>query len=365
MRLSAIISLLALLPAAWLSAIAADLPECTTDQLTNIASVLKLPVSGLDTLQVSYNDKPLSIGLNSRGCIDHIGYTIFTPDQRNILGKQIVDFIERYSLLADIPPRRNTVEKQMSEDGVILDGCKLNQLATTVGGADIALSVENLYGRTYKVVWNVAEGKKVTMTFPLSYDLLSGCDLDESERRLPEQIFDFQPDSTAVRIIPADMQVDPTTNLLVSQSETYFTNGLTSSRYFEEFEGEIDPLYSLDYPVETMANLLTDTDLNNEFEINIKLRCYNYQDVFMFLPLNRFVGYFLAQGCKPFFGVISADNGTIVGELVYVNRDLGYCHALKVTLNEKDLIERRGILQARMVSYIPVSRILNIFDDLN
>lgn len=353
------------MPTACLSTLAADVPECTTDQLTNIATVLKLPSTGLDTLQISFNNKNVSIGVNSHGCIDHIGYTIFTPDQRNVLGKQVVNFIERYSLLADILPRRNTIEKQMSEDGVTLEGCKLNQLPTTVGGANIALRVENLYGRTYKVVWNVTEGKKVTMTFPLSYDLLSGSDIDERERRLPEQIFNFEPDTATVRIIPAEMQVDSIKNILVSQSESYFTEGLTSSRYYEELDDEIEPLYSLDYPAETMANLLTDTDIYNEFDINVKLRCYNYQKVYMFLPLNRFVGYFLSQGCKPYFGIISADGGKIVGELVYVNRDMGYCHALKVTLNEQDLIDRQGIIQARMVSYIPVSRIINIFDDLN
>ncbi len=363
MKLTTIITLLALSPTASLPAIAADGPECATDQLAALASTLKLPASGLDTINASHNGRPLSIGLDSQGRVDHIGYTIFSQRQREILDPHIVNFIERYALLADVGPQRSTAEKQMLEDGVSLKGCRLNNLAATVGGNDIALSVQNLYGRTFKVMWHNGDNRDVTMEFPLSYDLLSGCDIDESERRLPDEISRFKPDTTAVTIIPAELRLDSLTNVLATPPETYFAPGLTSSRYYDEFEGEIDPLYDLDFPALTMANLLTGTDIPNDFTITARLRCYNYREELIRQPLSRFVGYFIAQGCKPYFGVISAADGKITGEVLYVNHDLGYCHAIKATLDEKGLINRDGTITARMVSYIPVSRISNIFDE--
>jgi hypothetical protein len=370
MKFTALIATLTLLPTVALSAIAADVPEsianvpvCATDQLTEIAKVIKLPTERPDTLQVRYNGRNVSIGLDNRGRVDHIGYTIFNPDQRKLLGSEIVNFIERYTLLADIAPWKGYVEKQMMEDGVNLEGCRLNKLADTVVGDDTAISVENCYGRTYKVVWNMPQ-KKVTMEFPLSYNLISGCDIDECERRLVQQLLEFNPDTTAVCVIPTDLQVGSVSEILVTPSDSCYVAGLTSTRYYEDVEDDIEPLYNLNYPIETMANLLTGTDIDSEFVISVKLRCYNYHDEFFNLPVNRFVGYFLAQGCKPFFGLISDEDGAIVGELVYLNRDMGYCHVLKVNLIENDLIERGGVITARMVSFIPVSRIANIFDEL-
>lgn len=346
-----------------LSAMDADTLVYTTDRLASMGRQLELrPPLDDNNPRLSYNGLPLTLRSDGKNRVSHLGYSLFGDLNRNPMMAPALDFVERYTLEAALPlPRMKTLAKQLLEDDVTFHGCTLATLPVMSSDSTLSVKVENLQGRRYRVAWFKGSKNSHSIEFPLSYDLLSGCDIDENERRLPPEIKSFKP--SLDQSSPPETSLDETLGIYVTPSGSYFVDGLTSARYYEEYEGELEPLYDLDFPAHTAANLLTGTDIENGFDIDIKFRKYNYAIDRFTVPVSQLVGYFIAQGCRPYFGVIKLADGEIVGESLFVNESMGYCHAMKITMRERDLIDRRGVIQARLVSYIPVSKISNIFDE--
>lgn len=365
MKISRLISLILLLwPAViTLSAMDADTVVYTTDRLEAMGRALGLKSvksPAIDT--IAYNKLPVVVSIDANGRVSHVGYKLFSRSQRGVIATPAFDFVERYTLEAALPMERmRTLNKQLLEDDVNLTGCTLQTLPRLSSDTTLTVSVNNINGRRYRVNWLKGAKPSHSIEFPLSYDLLSGCDIDENERRLPLEIKAFTP--TLDPNIPPELNLDETLGFYLTPGGSYFLDNLTSTRYFEEYEGEMEPLYDLDFPAHTVANLMTGTDIDNDFDIKVKFRKYDYKIDNFTVPVSQLVGYFLSQGCQPYFGVIKMDGGEIVGESLFVNHQMGYCHAMKITMRERDLIDRGGEINARLVSYIPVSKITNIFDE--
>lgn len=346
-----------------LPAMEADTLVYTTDRLAAMGRQLGLrpPLDDNNSL-MSYNGLPLTLRTDSENRVNHIGYSLFGELRRNPEMAPALDFVERYTLEASLPlPRMKTLAKQLLEDDVTLHGCTLATLPAMSTDSTLSVRVENLQGRRYRVSWLRGTENSHSIEFPLSHDLLSGCDIDENERRLPPEIMNFK--TTLDLSSPPELSIDETIGLYVTPSGNYFVDGLTSARYYEDYEGEFEPLYDLDFPAHTAANLFTGTDLENGFDLDVKFRKYNYMTERFTVPVSQLVGYFISQGCQPYFGVIKLAEGEIIGESLFVNERMGYCHAMKISMREHDLIDRGGVIQARLVSYIPVSKISNIFDE--
>lgn len=341
----------------------ADTLTYTTDRLEAMGRLLGLKsvnADGIDTLL--YGHRPVAVATDGYGRVSHLGYRLFSRSQREAVKSPAFDFVERYALEAALPMQRmKTIDKQLLEDDVNLTGCTLQSLPGLSVDSTLSVTVSNIDGRRYKVSWLKGDSPAHSIEFPLSYDLLSGCDIDENERRLPSEIKAFRP--VLDTAVPSGLTLDENLGVYVTPHGSYFLDGLISARYFEEYEGEMEPLYDLDFPAHTVANLLTGTDLDNQFDVNVKFRRYDYKIDNFTVPVSQLVGYFISCGCRPYFGVIKLEKGEIVGESLFVNPALGYCHAMKITMRESDLINRGGKIDARLVSYIPVSKITNIFDE--
>lgn len=346
-----------------LSAMDVDTLTYTTDRLATIGRMIGLKSvsgDGIDTLR--YNHLPVAVASDSYGRVCHLGYRLFSRSQREAMESPAFYFVERYTLEADLPmQRQKTLDKQLLEDDVNLTGCTLQTLPRLSADTTLSVSVSNINGRRYKVSWLKGTKPSHSVEFPLSYDLLSGCDIDENERRLPAEIKAFS--SRLDTVVPPELTFDDELGVYVTSHRSYFLEELTSVRYFEEYEGEMEPLYDLDFPAHTVANLFTGTDLDNRFDINVKFRKYDNKTENFTVPVSQLVGYFISRGCQPYFGIIRCQGGEIVGESLFVNPGQGYCHAMKITMRESDLINRCGKIDARLVSYIPVSKITNIFDE--
>ena len=70
-----------------------------------------------------------------------------------------------------------------------------------------------------------------------------------------------------------------------------------------------------------------------------------------------------AQGCTPFFGIISQEPGKVVCELVMQNESLGYAHVMKFEFDPAILVDRQGTMSARLNSYVPISNVKSLFHE--
>ena len=207
----------------------------------------------------------------------------------------------------------------------------------------------------------------LTLTYPANYNLIAGVSMTEAENRLYDNIRRIRPEDTE--------QFEPCASLMqcidngpihLLKGSIIFLPELNSNRYYVKTgEDKFSLLYSEDYPLETLANLMTGTELQNQFVINVKHVKYGYQVDNFDIPLTYWLAFCIQAGCTPYFGVISQDEKTIVCELIMQNEALGYCHVMKLTLAPSLLKSRKGILHARLNCYVPISNVKSLFDENN
>ncbi|MCM1504364.1 MAG: hypothetical protein NC127_04120 [Muribaculum sp.] len=392
------------------TAIASSL-EFATDQLEAMAKVMNfsamdVPADDEDaTINLSYKNTPVRVDLTD-GKVVHIGYSIFDDALRMGPNNVVFNFLERYALAADMPLKREkSVNTMLAEDQITFEGGEFARLKQMKSDG-YSISVSNQNGRRYRVSWDNPDGQTAyAVSFPISYDLLHGTGMVENERRLLD-------DLSSHRITPVlndsvtRQNLLPTWNInyYIRPGNSYYTDALTSNRYYhlsifdpaaskKAFElienaetseenvpdGKVDiPPGSLIkqrtyelinnssvYPIETMANLLTTGELDNDFILDIKHIGYDFDYKNISVPLNNVINYFRNKGCEVFFGISKDDDKAYTDVVIFRNIPEGYCHTMRVTVNKDDLESGQGRFPARLTSYIPISKISSLFGENN
>lgn len=299
----------------------------------------------------------------------HIGYSLFSPTQREGFGKEVCNFLERYFLELDIPTRDNVSRNQrMVEDRVkiIKGNYNLSRLREISRDSAICINLQTVNAKEYLMGWRKDSTWIFVISFPMEYDLLFGTNMDESERRLAEelQIMSFSPDSL---IIDKSTKIKKAwqDNYYTLEGESYLLPNLNSNLYLKkDSAGQFSPIYDKVYPIESLANLFTSNLIKNDFTLEIKFRKYGFKTDTITIPLRMWINYCQQTGCKAFFGIISLEKDkTAVCELVMHNSVMGYNHIMKLSFPLTCFEERKGIISARLNGYVNFSRVKNLFAD--
>ena len=345
-----------------------------TDLLKSIAVKCNLQQQ-LDTLsegehfQFSYykNQHITAIVNNKR--ITHIGYSIFSRTQREGIGIEVCNFLERYFLELDIPTCEYlSREQRMLEDRVkILKGdFNLKKLYEINRDTTTYLNIQILNSREYLMGWRRDSTWLYIISFPIEYDLLFGTNMDESERRLPEELL-------LMPFVQDSLKVDKFTkirkawqdNYYTVEGESYLLPNLRSDLYLKkDSDGHFKPIYDKLYPIESLSNLLTSNLVNNDYVLEIKYVKYGLKSDTLTIPLMTWINYCQQTGCKIFLGIISMEKDSDAScELIIHNSNMGYNHIMKLFFPIRNFEERKGVIKARLNSYVNYTRIKNLFAD--
>lgn len=343
-----------------------------TDLLAHMASSMQI-TDRLNTLKDGmywrwgmFKGNPVTVIVKNNQ-IEHIGYALFTPGQRETFSSPVYDFLERYSLEIDLPLKREkTVAKQIAEDGISFGKGTFSSLRILLNDTTCNINIINNDGKHYIVCLSKKDSVFCNVQFPISYDLLRGSAMLENERRIGQEIARSSLTGRKKTVVSRN-ELLPTwqSNYFILPGESYYTDELNTNRYYEQDEnGDFRPVYRAKYPLESIANLLTGCEIDNQYMIDIHLKKYGNKEETISVPLDRWINFCLNNGCKPYFGVISYDGNFAVCEVIMRNVAYGYNHVMKVTFDVSQLETRKGIIQARLNSYIPSSRIKYLFDEI-
>lgn len=339
---------------------AAHTPVYTTDRLQEIGEALGLTIQ---PGSMAFKGKTVRVTADRAGRIDHIGYTL-APSEMS--GNPAIRFIERRTLETALRlDRAPTTAKQLAEDDINLSRCTMQSLPALAADSTISNVSVSSDGHRYRVAWQKNGREAFTVDFPNTYDLLTGCDMDEYERRLPAEIkaFPTEPFTPPPHPPAGEMQRIDSPGVLATPHTARFISELSSASYYDENRHGLVPVNDSSRATLTAANLFTGAIDGSGFSIDLRLRVYGKEKRFS-VPLRQLTGYFISRGCTPYFGVIEHSGTELVGEVLFDNPAMGYCHAMKVTLLLRDLAAGKGNIKARLVSYIPASKISDIFSDI-
>jgi len=336
----------------------------------NITSISDTLSDGIYYGLSAYKKKPLTIIVEGNE-VKHIGYSIFSPQQREAFNPICCNFIERYALLLKIPVERNrSNQEMMDQDKVIFRKGNFETLEDLIGKRDTTLKISySCENNINFFTWNKNGNIVCELGFPSSYKLLLGMEMDELDARLKRDILNTPtPVSDSIRVFSKeDLIASITRDFYVKKGAYYYFAELNSDNYYQPVSQK-DNMYSLmyncQYPRQSLANVMTNSGLPNKFQLHIKQEVYGYNDSVYTAPLAKYIDFCLKSGCNPYFCVIRESDGVMDCELIMRNEVLQYNHVMRMKVGTEEVKRRKGVIEARLDAYVPTHYLKNLFNEL-
>lgn len=343
-----------------------------TDMLERMAIAMKITMQ-LDTLKdgeyyrhLYYNRRPITV-IVEKGEIVHLGYSVFTPNIRRAMNSPVCNFLERYALGITLPLKREkSIARQLDEDGVFFRGGDFGTFRQLENDTSYVVGLENLNGKRYTVSWQKDGQTRLSINFPIEHDLLAGTEVLENERRIVGCI---QRSSDTCRT----QQLADSTRLkltwqgkyFILPGDFYYMKQLNSNRYYEKTDkGNYRLFFHPGYVLESLSNLMTTATIENDYDMEIRQVKYGFAQDTVKVKLNQWLNFCLEEGCKGYFGIIGIDKDIADCELVMMNPTMGYLHLMRMAIDITTLDDRRGLIKARLNSYITTTRVKYLFGEL-
>ena len=257
------------------------------------------------------------------------------------------------------------VDVFMREEKIALLEGNLSELKSLLGDTSVTMELTLVDGKRYALSFVRDGQRRMTLSYPADYQLIMGVTLMDMEDRLQDNIVHMPvPEASPVPVDPSRLQQMGNSPVYLKEGNSYVLPELNNNRYYVlEADSTFGLLYSEDMPVETMANLVTGTDIATDLDISILLVKYNYRTETFTVPLRQWVAYGIAEGCTPYYGVIRNEPEQMVCELVMHNESMGYAHVMKLTFNPAILGAAKGTVTSRLNSYVPLPNVKAIFNE--
>ena len=343
-----------------------------TDLLARMAATMHITAE-LDTLRdgeyyrhILYNNRPVTV-IVKEGEVTHIGYSVFTPYTRSVMNSPVCNFLERYALETSMPIKREkSVERQLEEDGVTFQGSDFRFFRLLEEDTTYTVRLEKTDRRRYMVSWEKDGQTQFSVGFPVEHDLLAGTNIIENERRILPDILRSSSEAWDWHLPDSAMyRTSWQGKYYVLPGDYYYTKDLNADLYFEkDSRGESCLFYHPNYVLESLRNMMITAALENSYDIQIRLVKYDFSQDTITVKLGQWLNYCLEQGCRSYFGIISMAEGTCDCELIMRNFDMGYIHLMRMSIDISTLGERKGLITARLNSYISTSRVKYLFDEI-
>ena len=336
----------------------------------NISSISDTLSDGIYYGMTVYKKKPITIIVEDNE-VKHIGYSIFSPQQRAAFNPICCNFVERYALILKVPVERNRPNHEMMEqDKVIFRTGNFETLEDLIGERDTTLRISyNCENNINFFTWNKNGNIVCELGFPSSYKLLLGMEMDELDARLKRDILNTPtPVSDSIRVFSKeDLIASITRDFYVKKGAYYYFAELNSDNYYEpvsQKENMYSLMYNCQYPRQSLANVMTNSGLPNKFQLHIKQEVYGYKDSVYTAPLAKYIDFCLKSGCNPYFCVIKECDGVMDCELIMRNEVLQYNHVMRMKVGTEEVKRRKGIIEARLDAYVPTHYLKNLFNEI-
>jgi hypothetical protein len=263
---------------------------------------------------------------------------LFSSQLRDSVPSATYDFLERHLLELNI--------FKSLEYGIILAQKPFDFI---VGTPETALSVDSTYSyreekidyKRYEVTWSIDGESVLRIGFDMDWQLMSGCSLPELEKNFEKCVARHQ-------LKPLEPLPEKGTYILIPQMNNDIYLEGDSAGY----------VFSSKQMSRSVSNLMLVEELQEGYTIDITFNRYDYVTDTLSLPLRQFVNYCRAEeGCVPYFAIKSADDENYSGLLLMANPNKGYMHMLTVSFTKMAIDERCGVLNGRLIAYIPMHNV--------
>ena len=330
-----------------------------TERLQGIAE--QLPHIRFDTLhpaswsEFPYSGTTLVVRVNAQNVVNHIGIKMFATSVRQHNQAFVYDFVERLflELILEKPQKRHA---QMSRNDVRIDQGSLEDFFSL--DTTIQVSIRRMDSKAYHLEWSFSE-KKLVISFPMDYQLLSGCNLIELERTYAQMISQIEWVNAPAPGLPDDISPKGTDYVL---DGTYYIKPEVRSDLFytKNSDRKWELVCDTSQPEKSAANIALSPGKMGDFMLKAVFDQYGYIVDTLTLPIHEWIRYGMSEGGTPYFGIKNVGLAGVEGTIFFPNEEGGYCHLLSVEIPMEVIANRAGVINGRLYVYIPLH---NVKDD--
>lgn len=313
--------------------------------------------------QYSYKGLPLTIRVNQRNEVEHIGATLFHEGiiQRSPL---IYDFLERYYLSICLPLERiKSIGQQIQEDDIVIETGNLNMFPNLRKINKVV--TENLSGKRCRVLWQQEDTVVCSLSFPMKYQLIAGADLVELEDRLINRVLTHRETTTILSNEDFKKEGYWEDAFFIKEGESYILEQLNSNTfYLPDKNGQLHAVWDKAYPVESAFNVMLCPEAESKFMLECQLMKFGNKQEDFRCPLRQWLSFCLSEGCQPYFGITTLTDRSLSGICIMRNEKYGYNHLLRIRLLIDDFGKSEGTVYAKWHAFIPTGSIKDLYEDL-
>ena len=318
------------------------------------------PLSSLSLIEAPnyYKNAQLKITRSQSKTIDFIGLNLNLENQIDKKYKEAYLFMESYILtlffnhnsIFDLEKKHIKLQYN-NKDG--LDQIKeLKEFITKLSEYQFNLIVQP---GEFTFSWISSKKNQLSISFPSNINLIKGMTKIELEEEFIHNLSAFQ--SKQPQKIPTSIYekhiYTSKTELYIQKREAFETDNFRSDVYLTIKNNQYTPVFSDQYPIESLSNLFT-TEISNNFMIQSNVVKYGNVNESIYKDFNSFHS-FLSTGNKVFFGLEKEDKNTLKATIIYYNETYNYIHMLLVEV-EKEILKMKpktNMLTAKLYTYIP------------
>ena len=124
-------------------------------------------------------------------------------------------------------------------------------------------------------------------------------------------------------------------------------------------------IFSIKQKSRSVANLMLAEDLPVDVTLRVVIDRYDYITDTLSVPLHTFQNFCIVEeGCKPYFGLKNRSGNITKGVLMLANKNGGFMHMLSVSIDDSVLENGKGVIEGRLMPYIPLHNVKKEFVNL-
>lgn len=312
--------------------------------------------------------KSLIISYNNKHEIKHLGISLFSPETKEMINLPVCNFIERMILELALQQSAKDVEARLQQSRVSLrkNGVEFNKgyftsLNYTLDAMQNPIQFSIRKDSCYAVYWKYENDDVLSMSFPVSRELIFGTDKKESDQITGESFSHYDCDTAVQEILTvnaSDLQLQDNSDLYVREGSFYLANKINSDTYYQRSGNKYQLVLNSEYPAESLANLLV-TKQGKSLVLRITHHMYGGFTPEFSIPLSQFFCLF-NTGFSTYCIFNRLDLDRIQVSAVLRNNDFGYIHLLRIKTTSGQLFTDNGILTADFYSNIPQHNLKNL-----
>ena len=312
-----------------------------TAELQRLASVLAIDTA---VLQEGYNyvmsGQQRLVVTKKNHTICHIGLHLFSEDMRRVGDTPVMDFLERYFLQLNYPPKVTNAHNMIRDDQFRFVTGTLQTVNDLKPTDAFSFSYDK---RLYTASWTREGLPLLVVSFPVEYELISGENKIEAENHLQADIL-----ATAVTNEAPKPAPELSTPFDQFSAKLYRQRGAL--------------VFSERHPAETVANMMISQQAKGAFRLNLTQVSYGFQKTTFNVPLCQWIAFCQNTGCQLYVGIEEVtEKGDVSAVVLAVNEAENYNHVLTITVPFDLLRARQGQIEARIYPYVPVHNVENLF----